>query len=87
MKEEVKELYQEEENQKSMQAASAVEYEGYCNLTRVQEIMDYAKRMGLPVNKLICASNKNNVLTEFFDEGEYNSNREFYKTNSPSITL
>ena len=46
MKDEVKQLYQEEENQKSMQAASAVEYEGYCNLTRVQEIMDYAKRMG-----------------------------------------
>lgn len=46
MKEEVKALYQEEENQKSMQAAAGVEYDGYCSLTRVEEIMEYAKRMG-----------------------------------------
>ena len=43
---EVKALYQEEENQRSMQAAAGVEYDGYCNLTRVQEIMEYAKRIG-----------------------------------------
>ena len=42
----VREKYREEENQRSMIAAACVEYEGYCQLTRVQEIMDYAKRMG-----------------------------------------
>ncbi len=47
----------------------------------------YAMRMGLPVNKLICASNKNNVLTEFFETGVYNANREFYKTQSPSMDI
>ncbi len=47
----------------------------------------YAKQMGLPINKLVCASNKNNVLTEFFDEGVYDSNREFYKTMSPSMDI
>ncbi len=47
----------------------------------------YAKQMGLPVNKLICASNSNNVLTEFFKEGVYDANREFYKTMSPSMDI
>ena len=47
----------------------------------------YALRMGLPVNKLICASNKNNVLTDFFETGIYNANREFYKTQSPSMDI
>ena len=47
----------------------------------------YAKQMGLPVGKLVCASNKNNVLTEFFNEGVYDSNREFYKTMSPSMDI
>jgi len=47
----------------------------------------YAMRMGLPVNKLICASNKNNVLTDFFETGVYNANREFYKTQSPSMDI
>ncbi|MBR6766098.1 MAG: threonine synthase [Clostridia bacterium] len=47
----------------------------------------YAMRMGLPVNKLICASNKNKVLTEFFETGVYNANREFYKTQSPSMDI
>ncbi len=47
----------------------------------------YAMRMGLPVNKLICASNKNNVLTEFFETGVYDANREFYKTASPSMDI
>lgn len=47
----------------------------------------YAKKMGLPVGKLICASNKNNVLTDFFVDGEYDINREFYKTTSPSMDI
>ena len=47
----------------------------------------YAKKMGLPVNKLICASNDNNVLTEFFLSGTYDSNREFFKTISPSMDI
>lgn len=47
----------------------------------------YAKKMGLPVNKLICASNKNKVLTEFFETGVYNANREFFKTQSPSMDI
>lgn len=47
----------------------------------------YAFRMGLPVNKLICASNKNNVLTDFFATGVYDANREFYKTSSPSMDI
>ncbi len=47
----------------------------------------YAKKMGLPVGKLICASNSNNVLTEFFAEGTYDVNREFFKTMSPSMDI
>ncbi len=47
----------------------------------------YAKKMGLPVGKLICASNSNNVLTEFFAEGTYDINREFFKTMSPSMDI
>lgn len=47
----------------------------------------YARRMGLPINKLICASNKNNVLTDFIDTGIYNKNREFFATNSPSMDI
>lgn len=47
----------------------------------------YAKLMGLPVNKFICASNLNNVLTDFINTGEYNRNREFFKTNSPSMDI
>ena len=47
----------------------------------------YAKKMGLPVGKLVCASNSNNVLTEFFNSGNYNSDREFYKTISPSMDI
>ena len=46
-----------------------------------------AKKMGLPINKLICASNKNKVLTDFFRSGVYDINREFYKTNSPSMDI
>jgi threonine synthase len=47
----------------------------------------YAKAMGLPVNKLICASNENNILTEFFMTGIYDINRKFYKTISPSMDI
>ncbi len=47
----------------------------------------YAKRMGLPINKLVCASNSNNVLTEFFADGTYDANREFFKTVSPSMDI
>jgi len=47
----------------------------------------YAYCMGLPINKLICASNKNNVLTDFFKNGTYSKNREFFKTSSPSMDI
>lgn len=47
----------------------------------------YAKQMGVPVNKLICASNKNKVLTDFFETGVYDANRDFYVTNSPSMDI
>ncbi len=47
----------------------------------------YAKKMGLPVNRLICASNQNNVLTDFIQTGEYNRNREFYTSVSPSMDI
>ncbi len=47
----------------------------------------YAKFMGLPINKLICASNSNNVLTDFINNGEYDRNREFYATISPSMDI
>ncbi len=47
----------------------------------------YAMRMGIPIGKLICASNKNKVLTEFFESGKYDINREFYKTMSPSMDI
>ena len=47
----------------------------------------YAKQMGLPIEKLVCASNSNNVLTEFFVDGTYDRNREFFKTISPSMDI
>lgn len=47
----------------------------------------YAKEMGLPVNKLICASNSNNVLTEFLTTGVYDRNRKFFTTISPSMDI
>lgn len=47
----------------------------------------YAKRMGLPVGKLLCASNRNNVLTDFIRTGKYDVRREFYKTMSPSMDI
>lgn len=47
----------------------------------------YAREMGLPVNKLICASNENNVLTDFINTGVYDRNREFKRTVSPSMDI
>ena len=47
----------------------------------------YAKEMGVPVNKLICASNANRVLTDFINTGVYDRNREFYTTMSPSMDI
>ena len=47
----------------------------------------YAREMGLPIKKLICASNANNVLTEFIESGFYNKDREFYTTVSPSMDI
>ena len=47
----------------------------------------YARNMGLPVNKLICASNRNNVLSDFFASGIYSTHRTFFKTLSPSMDI
>jgi len=43
--------------------------------------------MGVPLGKLICASNQNNVLTDFINSGKYDRNREFHATNSPSMDI
>ena len=47
----------------------------------------YARNMGLPINRLICASNRNNVLTDFFNSGIYSTHRTFFKTISPSMDI
>ncbi len=47
----------------------------------------YAMKMGVPMNKLICSSNRNKVLSDFLRSGTYDRNREFYKTNSPSMDI
>ena len=47
----------------------------------------YAREMGLPIKKLICASNSNNVLTQFIESGFYNKDREFFTTISPSMDI
>ncbi len=47
----------------------------------------YARSMGLPIKKLICASNRNNVLTDFFLGGIYDTRRQFFKTTSPSMDI
>lgn len=47
----------------------------------------YARKMGLPIAKLICASNQNRVLTDFFGNGVYDKRREFYLTSSPSMDI
>ena len=47
----------------------------------------FAKNMGIPIGKLICASNENKVLFDFFENGEYDRNRKFVLTNSPSMDI
>ncbi len=47
----------------------------------------FAKRAGLPVGKLLCASNSNNVLTDFLRTGVYDKNRPFLRTMSPSMDI
>lgn len=47
----------------------------------------YARYMGLPVDRLLCASNSNNVLTDFINTGTYDKRRKFYKTISPSMDI
>jgi threonine synthase len=47
----------------------------------------YAKNMGVPIEKLICASNENKVLYDFFQSGKYDRNREFVLTSSPSMDI
>ncbi|MCQ2467583.1 MAG: threonine synthase [Clostridia bacterium] len=47
----------------------------------------YAKQMGIPMHRLLCASNKNKVLCDFFATGTYDRRREFFKTNSPSMDI
>ena len=47
----------------------------------------FAKLMGLPIDKLICASNSNNILTDFFETGTYDKNRKFQLTMSPSMDI
>jgi len=47
----------------------------------------YAKQMGLPVGKFVCASNENNVLTDFIETGVYDRNRKFHTTISPSMDI
>ena len=46
-----------------------------------------AKNMGLPIQRFIVASNKNNILNDFFNTGRYDANREFYKTNAPAMDI
>ncbi|MFA6947505.1 MAG: threonine synthase, partial [Eubacteriales bacterium] len=46
-----------------------------------------AKQMGLPVHRFICASNRNNILTDFFETGVYDRNRAFHTTMSPSMDI
>ena len=47
----------------------------------------YAKQMGIPIGKFVCASNKNKVLFDFFETGKYDRNREFYVTTSPCMDI
>ncbi len=47
----------------------------------------YAREMGIPIKKLICASNENKVLTDFINTGTYDINRDFFLTNSPSMDI
>jgi len=47
----------------------------------------YAREMGIPIKRLICASNKNNVLTDFFRTGKYDKQRDFHMTASPAMDI
>ncbi len=47
----------------------------------------YAREMGIPIKKFICASNENNVLTDFFKDGRYDKCRDFHVTNSPAMDI
>ena len=47
----------------------------------------FAKRIGLPVGRLVCASNQNNILTDFIHTGIYDRRRDFYRTSSPSMDI
>lgn len=47
----------------------------------------YAKKLGLPIKKLICASNENNVLTDFFTTGKYDRRRDFHLTSAPAMDI
>ena len=47
----------------------------------------YAKKMGLPIRKLVCASNRNKVLADFFEKGVYDVKRNFFRTMSPSMDI
>lgn len=47
----------------------------------------YAEKLGLPIHRLICASDQNNVLTDFFRTGKYDRQRQFFVTNSPSMDI
>ena len=47
----------------------------------------YAKQMGLPIKRFICASNRNNILADFIGTGVYDRNREFFTTESPSMDI
>jgi threonine synthase len=47
----------------------------------------YAKQLGLPIGRLVCASNRNRVLSDFFGQNTYDRNRPFYKTESPSMDI
>ena len=47
----------------------------------------FARCIGLPIRRLVCASNKNDVLTEFINTGHYDRKRDFYKTTSPSMDI
>lgn len=48
---------------------------------------EYARQMGLPIGRLVCASNRNNVLTDFLNTGVYDRRRDFYRTASPSMDI
>ena len=56
-------------------------------LLEISWLLFYAKQIGLPVGKLICASNDNNVLTDFFKTRVYDKKREFKVTTSPSMDI